>query len=87
MSDSDNIDDLYAWINERYEAYTRDEIDEETYLAELEEYKKRLVEFEEQEKPVKKVEKKVDQQSISPEKVRSTSIAGLRKKLLDEMRK
>jgi hypothetical protein len=84
--ETDNIDELYIWINKRYEDFTDGFISEEDYLKDLEHYKKKLA-LAETTYPEKTVEKREDPDSIAPSQVRSTSIAGLRKKLLEEMRK
>lgn len=84
--ESDNIDELYTWINKRYEDYTDGFISKEAYQKDLEHYKKKLA-LAESPQEDKTVEEKQDPQSIAPNQVRSTSIAGLRKKLLEEMKK
>lgn len=65
-------DELYEWIQDRYQQCVNGDITEEVYLKDLEEYNKKI------EKITEKKETK---------KVRSTSIAGLRSKLLDELKK
>ena len=70
----------YKWIQSRYEACMNGEISEEEYLKDLDDYKKRL--------GSQGTEKeKVKSGSSSTTRVRSTSIAGLRNKLLEELKK
>lgn len=76
-----NSEELYKWINERYEMCMNGDITEEEYLKDLEEYKIKIG----QEEAKQAKEKK--QTQVSKSKVRSTSIAGLRSKLLDELKK
>ncbi len=80
MSESEQ---LFEWINSRYEACRRGEISEETYMKELAEYNAKIAKLEKNTKE-KIVEKNEDG---SLKRVRSTSIAGLRSKLLDELKK
>ncbi len=89
MSD---INALYEWINKRYEQYINGDIAEEVYLKDLDFYKQKLAESEENIEPFVETEdidksKLEAEEKINPNKVRSTSIAGLRKKLLEEMGK
>lgn len=76
---------LYEWINSRYEEYTAGKISEETYTADLEIYKKKLAKSEENIETYVTEEEVQPQERINPNMVRSTSIAGLRKKLLEEL--
>ncbi len=77
-----SAEQLYDWINSRYEACKRGEITEEEYLADLAVYKQKLSELDDQENiPVHKTA------SGDLKTVKSTSIAGLRKKLLEELMK
>ena len=66
-------DELYEWIQSRYQQCVNGEISEDVYLKDLEEYNKKVEKITTEKKEVKKV--------------RSTSIAGLRSKLLDELKK
>ena len=88
---TEDVNKLYEWVNERYNLYLGGEITEEVYTKDLEIYKKKLAESQENiEKYVQedeKAQKRTPNDKINPNKVRSTSIAGLRKKLLDEMKK
>jgi hypothetical protein len=74
-----NSDELYKWINERYEACIKGDISEDQYLKDLDEYKLKI----------SQEEKKVTENSgkSKTKKVKSTSIAGLRSKLLEELKK
>ncbi|RMG27846.1 MAG: hypothetical protein D6732_19740 [Methanobacteriota archaeon] len=75
-------EELYEWINSRYEACKRGEISEDEYLKDLAEYKEKLAKLDVGENiPVHKTA------SGDLKTVKSTSIAGLRKKLLDELMK
>ncbi len=75
-------EELYDWINSRYEACKRGEITEDEYLKDLAEYKKKLEQLDSKEDiPVHKTA------SGDIKTVKSTSIAGLRSKLLEELRK
>ncbi len=81
-----DINKLFEWINARYEEYAKGAITEDEYLTDLEFYKNKLAKSEGNiEKYVTKEEEVPVEEKINPNKVRSTSIAGLRKKLLDEM--
>ncbi len=71
----------YKWIQSRYEACINGEISEEEYMKDLEEYKRRLGTQAEETKESNTSEAKTHT------KVRSTSIAGLRNKLLEELKK
>ena len=88
---TEDVNKLYEWVNERYNLYLEGEITEEAYTQDLDVYKKKLAKSQENiEKYVQKDEstqKRTPKDKIDPNKVRSTSIAGLRKKLLDEMKK
>ena len=86
MKESDNVDELYSWINGRYEEYSQDKITEEEYQTDLDYYKQRLAELESTEETTEPAEQ-IDEVIEQPKNVRSTSIAGLRKKLMEEMRK
>ena len=81
----DDMNKLYEWINTRYEQYTAGNISEETYLTDLELYKNKLAKSEANIETYITEEEIQPQERINPSKVRSTSIAGLRKKLLEEM--
>ena len=72
----------YKWIQSRYEACMNGEISEEEYLKDLDEYKKKLGSQGTEEEKVKS-----GSSSTSSTRVRSTSIAGLRNKLLEELKK
>ncbi len=89
MSDHDlssfTIEELYDWVNERYNEYSKGAIKEEDYLEDLEYYKTRLASSQEDVKP--EVKSKTDNKKLPITRVRSTSIAGLRKKLMDELKK
>ena len=86
---TEDINKLYEWVNQRYNQYLNEEITEEEYSHDLNEYKKKLAESQENiEKYVQtETTTRTPKDKINPNKVRSTSIAGLRKKLLDEMKK
>lgn len=88
---TEDVNKLYEWVNERYNLYLNGNITEEVYTKDLDVYKKKLAESHENiEKYVQKDEntpKRTPRDKIDPNKVRSTSIAGLRKKLLEEMKK
>ncbi len=71
----------YKWIQSRYEACINGEISEEEYMKDLEEYKRRLGTQAEEAKDTSSSDAKPHT------KVRSTSIAGLRNKLLEELKK
>ena len=80
----DDINKLYEWINGRYESYANGDISEEEYLKDLDFYKQKLAKSEESvEQYITQEEEIPDEEKINPNKVRSTSIAGLRKKLLE----
>ncbi|MHA2504736.1 MAG: hypothetical protein ACXAE3_17945 [Candidatus Kariarchaeaceae archaeon] len=86
MKETDNLDELYEWVNSLYEKYSNGEVPEEEYMEAYNFYIKRKEEMESE--PVPNVQNVDDEEvSVSPEKVRSTSIAGLRKKLMEEMKK
>ena len=87
MVENMNINRLFDWVNGRYEEYAAGQISEEQYLSDLDYYKKRLAESEDNvvEQYTTK-EERAPAEKINPAKVRSTSIAGLRKKLLEEMK-
>lgn len=77
-----SAEELYEWINGRYEACKRGEITEDEYLKDLSVYKEKLASLNiKDEIPVHKTA------SGDLATVKSTSIAGLRKKLLDELMK
>ena len=80
-----SINELFDWINLQYERYTSEEITEDEYMSNLEYYKKRLAASEEQVTEYTTEEEVLPSEKINPKKVRSTSIASLRAKLLDEM--
>ena len=86
---TEEVNKLYEWVNQRYNQYLEGEINEEEYTHDLSEYKKKLAESQENiEKYVQaETSTRTPKDKINPNKVRSTSIAGLRKKLLDEMKK
>ena len=88
---TEDVNKLYTWINERYNLYLNGELSEEEYTQDLDAYKEKLAETQENiEKYVQKdvsTQNRTPKDKINPNKVRSTSIAGLRKKLLDEMKK
>jgi DNA mismatch repair ATPase MutS len=88
---AEDVNKLYTWINKRYNLYLNGELAEEDYTQDLDIYKAKLAESQENiEKYVQKEETsktRTPKDKINPNKVRSTSIAGLRKKLLDEMKK
>ena len=83
MKESNDPDELYEWINSRYEDYSNDEITEDEYLQDLDYYKRRLAELEET--PKEETTTQSEENQEMPKRVRSTSIAGLRKKLMEEM--
>ena len=82
-----DINQLYSWVNKQYDNYTDGKITEQEYLTDLDFYKTKLALSNEDPKPptsdvnVSDTGPKV----TPPSQVRSTSIAGLRKKLLDEL--
>ncbi|MDH5401877.1 MAG: hypothetical protein OEZ01_08435 [Candidatus Heimdallarchaeota archaeon] len=80
-----NITELYEWVNSQYEKFSNGEISEEQYNEYLEYYKERLAKSETQTQNVSDNQVKV--KKVEPSKVKSTSIAGLRKKLMEEMKK
>ncbi|MCE7734002.1 MAG: hypothetical protein GPJ54_03930 [Candidatus Heimdallarchaeota archaeon] len=82
-----DINQLYNWVNKQYDNYTGGQITETEYLADLDFYKTKLALSNEDPKPPTSDVEVSDKQSkvTSPSQVRSTSIAGLRKKLLDEL--
>lgn len=82
----DDINKLYEWINSRYEEYASGKITEAEYMKDLEYYKAELAKSEENiNQYITEEEEIPKEEKINPNKVRSTSIAGLRKKLLEEM--
>lgn len=87
MYDSDNLDDLYERVNSLYEKYSNDEISEEEYMNAYNHYIAKKEEQEKQESLQAQNQGDVEKTDLTPEKVRSTSIAGLRKKLMEEMKK
>ena len=87
MIDSDDIEELYEWVNSLYEKYSKGEITEDEYMKAYNHYTTRKEELEQSSKDEAVVEDTPKPQDIAPEKVRSTSIAGLRKKLMEEMKK
>ena len=85
-----DINQLYEWVNEQYDKFTAGNISEADYQADLDYYKAKLAKSNSDPDPVSittDVESNPESQQskISTSKVRSTSIAGLRKKLLDEL--
>lgn len=83
--ESMTIEELYEWVNTRYTNYTEGSVTEEEYLNDLEYYKERLANSQETvEEP--KVKNQVSEKPKRT-RVRSTSIAGLRKKLMEELKK
>ncbi|MCY3411158.1 MAG: hypothetical protein INQ03_05915 [Candidatus Heimdallarchaeota archaeon] len=85
--ETEDINKLYEWVNSRYEQYAQGIITEEEYLKDLDYYKKKLAQSEQDiQQYVTEEEEVSNQEKINPNKVRSTSIAGLRAKLLEEMK-
>ncbi|MHA2032219.1 MAG: hypothetical protein ACW99A_10235 [Candidatus Kariarchaeaceae archaeon] len=89
-----DINQLYQWVNRQYENYTAGILKEEEYLADLDYYKTKLALSSEDPKPpmvdtddtTNVAETQPSKtKATHPSQVRSTSIAGLRKKLLDEL--
>ncbi|MHA2251844.1 MAG: hypothetical protein ACXAD7_15885 [Candidatus Kariarchaeaceae archaeon] len=82
-----SIEELYEWVNGRYNEYTEGQIAEEVYLKDLEYYKQRLASSQELPTEEIKVKNEPSKTTKKSTRVRSTSIAGLRKKLMDELKK
>ncbi len=86
---TEDVNELYEWVTKRYNQYLEGEITEDEYTQDLNEYKRKLAESQENIDKYVQTEKttRTPKDKINPDKVRSTSIAGLRQKLLDEMKK
>ncbi len=82
-----SIEELYEWVNDKYNQYSEGEITEEDYLADLDYYKTRLAHSQEEPVTVSTQTKTSSKEKPVSTRVRSTSIAGLRKKLMDELQK
>ena len=81
-----DINQLYNWVNNQYENYSGGKITEAEYLTDLDFYKTKLALSNEDPKPPTSDIAASDRPKVTPpSQVRSTSIAGLRKKLLDEL--
>ncbi|MHA2090701.1 MAG: hypothetical protein ACW98K_07565 [Candidatus Kariarchaeaceae archaeon] len=80
-----SIEELYDWVTNRYNQYSEGEISEEEYLADLDYYKSQLAQSEEEVAEVSGTTKTSYEEKPGSTRVRSTSIAGLRKKLMDEL--
>lgn len=85
-----DINQLYEWVNQQYDNFASGKISEAEYQADLDFYKSKLAQSNNDPTPV--ASSSNTPSSMDPEKgktstrrVRSTSIAGLRKKLLDEL--
>ncbi len=83
-----DINQLYNWVNTQYDNYSAGKITEQEYLSDLEYYKTKLALSTEDPKPPTSDAERTDPRPAvtPPNQVRSTSIAGLRKKLLDELK-
>lgn len=87
-----SIDQLYDWVNKQYQAFADGKIAEDVYQKYLDYYKTRLASDEGSnqtssvDEPVTSSVDEPVTSSVDTSKVRSTSIAGLRKKLLEEIR-
>ncbi|MHA2404475.1 MAG: hypothetical protein ACXADH_15865 [Candidatus Kariarchaeaceae archaeon] len=82
-----SIEELYDWVTNRYNQYSEGEITEEEYLADLDYYKSQLAHGQEEQVEVSGPTKTFIEEKPGSTRVRSTSIAGLRKKLMDELEK
>ena len=80
-----DLDQIYKWINDRYENYLGGLISESEYLLNLDYYKNRLALSAEEPNTLTKVEPKLKIKPVHPDDVKSTSIAGLRAKLQEEL--
>lgn len=82
-----DINQLYNWVNKQYDNYSGGKITEAEYLGDLDFYKTKLALSNEDPKPpTSDANVSDDRPSVTPpSQVRSTSIAGLRKKLLEEL--
>ena len=80
-----DINQLYNWVNNQYDNYIGGKISEQEYLTDLDFYKTKLALSNEDPKPPTSDTEDDRPKVTPPSQVRSTSIAGLRKKLLDEL--
>ena len=85
-----DINQLYEWVNQQYDNFTAGNITEAVYQADLDYYKAKLATSNNDPTVSTTTSEEVSttttKDSKTPtSKVRSTSIAGLRKKLLDEL--
>ncbi|OLS20767.1 MAG: hypothetical protein HeimC2_35850 [Candidatus Heimdallarchaeota archaeon LC_2] len=83
-----DINQLYEWVNQQYDNFAEGKISETVYQSDLDYYKSKLATSNNDPKPVTKLTEEVtktEDKKTPTSKVRSTSIAGLRKKLLDEL--
>lgn len=87
MNDNDELDALYEKVNSLYEKYSNDEITEEEYMEAYNHYTMKKDEQEKHERAQEEKKEMEQKANLQPDRVRSTSIAGLRKKLMEEMKK
>ncbi len=85
-----DINQLYEWVNQQYNNFSAGKISETEYQSDLDYYKAKLAQSNSDPTSVPNTTEVVsnaepEKSKTSTSRVRSTSIAGLRKKLLDEL--